>query len=208
MPVKRLDQAKTRLASTAQARARLALAFAEDTADAVLSCPAVAELVVVTSDAVVARAVAGLGAHVVSDPHDVSLDSAVALGAAWVRHEHAGADGVAVLLSDLPALRADDLSAALAEAARHERAVVADADGSGTTTLTALAGVQLHPSFGAGSHARHVRGGAVDVGRSLTSLRRDVDTAADLADACTLGLRRRSAAVVVSQQGRRQAPDA
>ncbi len=44
---------------------------------------------------------------------------------------------VAVLLGDLPALRPEELDAALAAAARHPLAFVRDADGAGTTLATA-----------------------------------------------------------------------
>ena len=69
--------------------------------------------------------------------------------------------GVAVLLGDLPALRPSDLADALSMAAAHDRALVADADGTGTTVLTALPGVALDPRFGAGSAAAHERAGHV-----------------------------------------------
>ena len=86
---------------------------------------------------------------------------------------------VAVLLGDLPALRPDDLRAALDLAERHPRAFVADADGTGTTLLTGL--VAFAPRFGAGSAALHESDGHVrlDVPTAST-LRRDVDVPATI----------------------------
>lgn len=97
-----------------------------------------------------------------------------------------GRPGWAVLLGDLPALRAKDLVAALGRAAEHSRALVPDAEGTGTVLLTATDGPP-EPRFGPGSAQRH----AVDAVRldlDLPSLRRDVDTAADLAAAVALGV--------------------
>lgn len=103
------------------------------------------------------------------------------------------ADGaVAVLLGDLPALRAGDLDAALESAARHPLAFVPDAEATGTTLATARAGVALAPHFGADSAARHAAAGfadllAADPAAIAPGLRRDVDTAAELRDAVALG---------------------
>ena len=49
--------------------------------------------------------------------------------------------------------------------------------------LAAGPGVDLDPHFGAGSARRHEESGAVPVRAALPSLRRDVDTDADLAAA-------------------------
>ncbi|MGH3907155.1 MAG: 2-phospho-L-lactate guanylyltransferase, partial [Pseudonocardiaceae bacterium] len=65
-----------------------------------------------------------------------------------------------------------------------------------TTLLLAAPGTPLAPRFGAGSAAAHETGGAVPVGLSLPTLRCDVDTESDLAEARTLGLGRRTAALL------------
>ena len=62
----------------------------------------------------------------------------------------------AALLGDLPALRPADLAAALEAAASVDRGVVADAEGTGSTLVTARAGVAWASAFGDGSFARHV----------------------------------------------------
>lgn len=102
------------------------------------------------------------------------------------------AGGVAVLLGDLPAMRASDLDAALEAAARHPLAFVPDAEGTGTTFATARAGTALEPHFGADSAARHAAAGFADLvataaGAIAPGLRRDVDTAAELREAVALG---------------------
>ena len=68
LPVKVLARAKSRLAVLAGDRRReLALALASDTVAAVLACPEVARVVVVTSDPVAGPLLAALGAVVVPD---------------------------------------------------------------------------------------------------------------------------------------------
>ncbi|GAA5031849.1 2-phospho-L-lactate guanylyltransferase [Microbacterium fluvii] len=137
-----------------------------------------------------------------SRPHDAALavlaaggsrlDAAVAIGAAV-------ADGrpTAALLGDLPALRPEDLAQALEAAASVDRAVVADAEGTGSTLVTAGAGVPWASSFGDGSLARHVALGCapLDVPADST-LRRDVDTADQLEAARALGLGPRTSALL------------
>jgi|SRR6185437_1553973 2-phospho-L-lactate guanylyltransferase len=68
LPVKVLARAKSRLAVLAGERRReLALALASDTVAAVLACPEVARVVVITSDPVAGPLLAGLGAIIVAD---------------------------------------------------------------------------------------------------------------------------------------------
>jgi 2-phospho-L-lactate guanylyltransferase len=123
-----------------------------------------------------------------------------------------GADGaVAVLLGDLPAMRAGDLDAALDAAARHPLAFAPDAEGTGTTLATARAGVAFVPHFGADSAARHAAAGFADLvaehpGAVAPGLRRDVDTAAELREAVALGVGPHTAEVVRTLAGLAGAP--
>jgi 2-phospho-L-lactate guanylyltransferase len=91
------------------------------------------------------------------------------------------------MCADLPALRSDDLDAALS-AGLSPRWFVGDADGTGTTLLAAAPGADLDPHFGPASARRHEDSGAVPVRAAVPSLRRDVDTDRDLEDAITLGV--------------------
>jgi 2-phospho-L-lactate guanylyltransferase len=96
------------------------------------------------------------------------------------------ADGIAALVGDLPALRSQELAAALDDAADHPSVFVADAAGTGTTLLTARPGVALRPAFGPDSAALHARHAVAISGGP--GLRADVDTAEDLFRAGLLGL--------------------
>jgi 2-phospho-L-lactate guanylyltransferase len=89
----------------------------------------------------------GLGAGVLPDLGGGDLNLAVALAADLLTAPEVGVV-VAVLPADLPGLVAADLDVALAEAASHRRAFLADADGTGTTLLTARAGHPLRSRYG------------------------------------------------------------
>lgn len=194
IPVKRTEIAKSRLAAAyPRHRQALARAFAVDTTAAALHTDGVAEVVVITDDVVVAEEVLALGAVVVPDTPDSGLNPAL---------EHA-ADlamrsgyGVAALSADLPALRPDELAAVLVACGRG-RSFVADANGTGTTLLGAPDGRPLDPRFGRNSATAHLVSGASQVDLAgIDSVRRDVDTAADLAAAIELGVGPRTAAVL------------
>jgi len=188
VPAKRLDVAKTRLRPLTAGRPDgpaahrdLVLALLADTVAAALACPTVGTVVVVTDEPAAAAVVRELGARTVPDEPDRGLNPALEHGA-----RSAPGPLVAALSSDLPALRPGELAEALAAAARVERGFVADAQGTGTTLLTAV-GTELLPRFGPGSAEAHLAGGAVALTGPWPGLVRDVDTEADLRAALLLG---------------------
>jgi 2-phospho-L-lactate/phosphoenolpyruvate guanylyltransferase len=189
IPVKRLSQAKSRLADFAgEAREDLALALALDTVAAAHDTTEVAAVVVVTDDPVATRALAATGAVVVPDAPNAGLNKALEHGATVSVRKHPER-GIGALSADLPALRSTELSAALRSAAENRRAFVCDVSGIGTTLLTAQPGVPLAPAFGPRSRAKHRAAGAVELTMTgIPSVRRDVDTEIDLLDAERLGL--------------------
>jgi 2-phospho-L-lactate guanylyltransferase len=188
IPVKLGAAGKTRLAQvlSAGARERLVRAMAVDTVAAAGATPSVDRVVVVTADPVL-RSLLSASTDPVDDPGG-GLNAAVRAGVERAR-DVAPEAGVAVLLGDLPALRPDDLADALDRATVHDRALVPDADGTGTTMLTALPGIGLDPRFGVGSAAAHEWSGHVRLAVPGTStVRRDVDVPADLATVEGLGV--------------------
>lgn len=196
VPVKRPEVAKTRLADAAgEHRPALARAFAADTVAAATACPIVEAVVVVTDDGPAADEVRGLGAVVVADAPDAGLNAALRHGAEEARRRSPDS-GVAALSADLPALRPDELGAALAAAAEHAVSFVGDAAGLGTTLYAVRPGVPFDPRFGGRSRAAHRASGAIELTLSgIPSLRRDVDTDIDLWDALRLGVGPRTKAV-------------
>ncbi len=201
VPAKRLAVAKTRLrpltAGDPAAHDALVLALLADTVAAALACPVVDEVLVVTDDAAAAAEVSRIGARTVADEPDSGLNPALEHGAAAT-----GSPAVAALSSDLPALRPDELAAALGAAAAAPRCFVADAHGTGTTLLTAL-GTPLRPAFGADSAAAHRASGAVELTGAWPGLVRDVDTDADLRAALALGAGDRTRTLAVALRAAR-----
>ncbi|MGS2614766.1 2-phospho-L-lactate guanylyltransferase [Micromonospora sp. LZ34] len=199
VPVKRLAAAKSRLrgALAGVPHEELALALAADTVAAVRACPAAAEVLVVTDDARVARTARDAGARVLPDRPGAGLNAAFRHGASAAR-----GGWVAGLTADLPALRPAELAEALRAVCAGPpgvRRFVADAPGGGTVLLAAPPGVPLDPRFGVGSAAAHAASGALPLTGSWPSLRRDVDTADDLAAAARLGLGPRTAALAAAR---------
>ena len=200
MPVKVLAHAKSRLAVLAgQRRCELALALASDTVSAVVACPEVARVLVVTSDAMAGPRLAALGAHVVGgEPAGAAggLNAALSYGASVASSRWPGS-GVAALAADLPALRPAELGRALRAAGRAgTSAFVPDAAGVGTTMYAASPGGAFRPMFGGASRARHASSGAVELSLDgVPGLRRDVDTPEDLRAAVMLGAGFRTAAL-------------
>lgn len=186
VPVKTLGRAKTRLTSATGgdpvSHAALALALAMDTVSAALLTPGVRRVVTITSDPAVAAEMAALGVESLPEPVERGLNAALQHGASTLRSARIGA-----LQADLPALRPDELHAAL-EAAADRRAFVPDRQGTGTTLLLAAPGGALDPRFGVGSAGHHRNSGAIALIGEWPSLRCDVDTEEDLRLASTLGL--------------------
>ena len=187
VPVKETARAKTRLSPDPSHRQRLALAFARDTVAALTRARRVAHVVVVTDDATVAEAVRARDVSVVADVPRAGLNPALAYGVDVVRAVRADA-AVAMLSSDLPALRPVEVDAVLDACAQNPVSFVCDAAGIGTTVLTVRAGAVARPHFGPRSRAAH-RQVAVEVLDVVApTVRRDVDTWVDLWDACRMGV--------------------
>ena len=174
IPVKHLDRAKSRLRGAHPDHRAL-----------VLAAPGVRAVLVVCEDERVVAGLAGTGAECRDERGLPGLNAALRFGARVLRSRDPGS-AVAALQADLPALAPADLGAALSEAAGR-RAYVPDHTWTGTVLLGGAPGQRLDPRFGPGSAGRHAAS-AVAVGTGLASLRRDVDTATDLAAAADLGL--------------------
>ncbi len=196
VPVKTLDRAKTRLLGAADcgtgdpgAHAALALALALDTITAAVK--AVRHVLAVTSDPAVVAELRALGVE--SAPGPEGLNPALRHGAHLLRARDP-LSVVGALQADLPALRADELAAAVESAVG--RAFCPDRQGTGTTLLLSAPGGDLDPRFGVGSADAHAASGAVALLGPWPSLRTDVDTAEDLRLASALGLGSRTAALL------------
>jgi 2-phospho-L-lactate guanylyltransferase len=189
IPVKATRRGKSRVDLDPAIRQELALDLALDTTSVALATPQVEIVLAVVEDGADGVALAALGANVLVTPTR-ELNAALRDGLSRLSG-HGGP--VAVLPGDLPGITVADLGDLLTRCAPLPAAVVPDAQGTGTTVLTARLPVDLHPRYGPGSFARHVAGGAVPIDLPTNStLRHDVDTVADLPG---VGGRRTSALV-------------
>lgn len=171
VPVKPARIGKSRLG----AEVGVVRAIALDTIAAAARAPRVGRVIVVTGDTelVAALADAGVAIEVVDDDPPRGLSGAIGAGLERADASHPRA----VLLGDLPALAPHELDEALAAAGSVPRAFVPDAEGAGSSLVTALGGVPLVEAFGADSARRHRELGLAQLSVAAESgLRRDVDT--------------------------------
>lgn len=198
VPVKRRAVAKSRLLDLGdEVRGDLVVAFAADTVTAALESPLVDVVLAVTDDAAFARLLVGLGAGAIPDGATDDLNVSL-LQAAAELHRRRPDLRIAALCADLPALRPGELTRALSAAADDRQSFVADSERVGTTFLAAPSPRDFLPRFGIGSRAAHLSDGAKEIDLDdIGSLRRDVDTPADLEAAIALGVGSRTATVTL-----------
>lgn len=177
IPAKELAAAKSRLGGllSAGGRRELAVAMLADVLRAIADWPV---RYVVTGDALLAEAAAGLGAAPLVDPGK-GLNAALRAGTEWA--VGTGALRLLVLPSDVPLVSGEDVEA-LFDA--EESVVVAASPDGGTSGLLRTPPAAIEPAFGPGSAGLHTAA-ARRAGRSVLmanppSLRLDVDRPADL----------------------------
>ena len=159
--------------------------------------PATAEVPGVPERSAQAARAARAGAD--GAPRD-PLNAAIAEGIR-VAHEQYPLCDLAVLTGDLPALTTADVELALTAASGHDRSMVADEEGTGTTALLARAGLSITPRFGPGSRAAHEGAGHVPLDLPVTaSIRRDVDTVDNLAEVLRRGVGTHTSALIARSQ--------
>jgi 2-phospho-L-lactate guanylyltransferase len=186
VPVKPPTRGKSRLATLPDdQRAALADAFARDTIAAARAAGPVSTVMVVTDDVGLALEMRREGCEVLPDGVADDLNGSLVQAAAEARRRWPD-HGVAALCGDLPALRPDDLTAAIAGV--EAPSYVADHTGHGTTMYAVPPGTGFEPRFGRDSAQAHATGGATPLAGDLASLRLDVDDPADLARALLLGV--------------------
>ena len=194
IPARGVAPAKSRLDVPTELRSRLARAFSLDTVGAAVSAASVERVTVVTAASAV-DVFERLGAQVLVEPQPPSLAAAIDAGLATCDLDAPRA----VLLGDSPPLTGEALDEALALAAQHPCAVVGDADGTGTTLLTAMPGHAHTPAFGGGSLKRHIGHGYTPLTTGVPArVRADVDTVDALVHAAALGLGVETSAVLDS----------
>jgi 2-phospho-L-lactate guanylyltransferase len=185
LPLKTLDRAKQRLAADLDPTPRRALveAMFADVLIALRRATTINSTLVVSADHVAQRIGAGYGAEVLEDS-DEGHNEAARRGIA--RAGELGADRVLLVPGDCPLIDPLEIDALVSRRAPSPSVfVVADRHGTGTNALLITPPDAFIPSFGEGSHDRHLadadaaRIGAETV--TVASLELDVDTLDDLA---------------------------
>jgi 2-phospho-L-lactate guanylyltransferase len=184
LPIKNLDQAKQRLSPELDPTPRRALveAMFSDTLVALRRARALPDVLVISSDSRAQRIAEGYGATVLTDADSGHNDAAL-IGLR--RAGDLGIDRALLLPADCPLIDPAELDQ-LAQWPTPARCVlvVPDRHGTGTNGLLLHPPDAMAPSFGEGSHARHL-GNARAAGVhaetvELPSLALDLDTADDL----------------------------
>jgi 2-phospho-L-lactate/phosphoenolpyruvate guanylyltransferase len=197
VPIRSWTAGKSRLGLDDVERAALARAFALDVIDVLTESPAIDLVVVVTSDDDVR---ADVGEVEVIPDDGQGLNAAVAQGCARVLES--GRSHVVVVPSDLPCLTVPALAEVLKLSESHPHAFCPDAEGDGTSLVVSREASSQVTSYGPGSAAAHRAAGLVPLLEAPPAVRRDVDTVAHLREAESLGVGRRTAAVIAEVSAR------
>jgi 2-phospho-L-lactate guanylyltransferase len=181
VPLKRLDYAKTRLASVLDpsTRVRVMRALLDHTLEQVKAAPSIRSVTLVSS-AFEAPSIAA--EHGVAHFDDRGLPWNEALAAAIA--EAVSGDAVAIVSADVPLLTIDDVERFVA-ALTKRGAVIARATDAGTNGVAMDPAGAMPTTFGVrGSAARHAElaeeAGLTPVIVDIPGLAHDLDTAADL----------------------------
>lgn len=156
IPAKPLIAAKSRLAGALsdEERAAASLRMLCHVVSEALRAPEIDAVGVISSDQQVLNAIVELGAESLVE-HGAGLNHALYLGRRWAI-EQQRADALLVVLSDLPLVRAEDLSAVAALAAQANVAIAPSKDG-GTNALLLRPPDAIPFRFGTESADQHRR---------------------------------------------------
>jgi 2-phospho-L-lactate guanylyltransferase len=184
LPIKTLDEAKTRLAAELDPRPRRALveAMFSDVLVALRRAKLVDQVLVVSRDHNAQRIAGGYGAMVADDEDSGHNDAA---GRGISRALELGAERVLLVPGDTPLLDPVELDDLLSRKLEPPTVlVVPDRHGTGTNALLLQPPDAMKPSFGPGSHDRHHRhaatAGITAITVEIPSLALDLDTPEDL----------------------------
>jgi 2-phospho-L-lactate guanylyltransferase len=184
LPIKRLDEAKQRLALDIDDERRrvLVAAMAADVLEAIGAARTIERTIVVSGDPIVQELAAEAKAEVIPDPADEGHSEAALAGIA--RAEVDGVECVVLLPGDCPLLDPRELDSLLTGIPGSYVGIVSDRHGTGTNALALSPPGAIVPVFGEGSRERHVaaaRAAGIPFGvEELPSLQLDLDTPADL----------------------------
>jgi 2-phospho-L-lactate guanylyltransferase len=183
VPVKRLSQAKQRLAPilSRNERAELARTMLHEVLTTLCATSELAGTIVVTGDPLVASLATQFDARVVEDDMEAGVNPAVLHGLEALDAMRAGA---LIVPADVPFATADELRAVLSELGRHSVVLSPALSDGGTNALAMRSPGLIAPCFGDDSFVRHqvlARDSGVGCGIvRADGLSRDIDLPSDL----------------------------
>ena len=203
IPIKDLENAKTRLASALSPEDRRGLfqAMAEDVLEAASNAASLAGVLVLTNDPSASALAKRYGARIEGEPANIGQSEAVRRAAELLAAE--GADGVLTLPADAPLITSGDIQSILERHPKRRPAMTIVPDharrGSNCMVLTPGPLIPLH--FGHVSFEPHLAEAAKlgvepTILDDLPRVALDVDTPEDLAAALATGLSCRARAYV------------
>ena len=183
VPVKELEQAKSRLGEALDPEERVALAdsLLRRTLRVVGEAGVVANIAVVTPDDAVFAIACEMGVAAIRQRAG-DLNAALELGREWAAQQHA--DALLVLPADLPLLCPEDIIAMRDMSTRSSVVIAPDWSGSGTNALLLRPPDAIGFHFGPGSYQLH-KAAATAAGVPVFTYRsprteRDLDTPPDI----------------------------
>ncbi len=186
VPVKRFENAKTRLSSMLDRddRMRLSLLMLEDTLQILSVVPRLSQVVIVSADKSVEEIVAKYGAKFLLEEKERGVNSAVAYANSYCMKKKA-ADATMVIPHDLPLLDSTDISKVCELAENESRCIVIcpSIRHDGTNMLLRKPPSVISTFYDTDSYNRHVKA-AIELGIPIKhlfsrALMHDIDTPED-----------------------------
>jgi 2-phospho-L-lactate guanylyltransferase len=157
IPVKKLENAKTRISNISpETRKRLTKAMLSDVVQSTLEAKSISETFVMSSDQEIIKLADKLGAKTILEKDERGLNFAVSEGTDTL--EKRGAEGVVVILGDLPLLTSRLLDLLVKKAISRPWVVIAPSKDNGTNLLLRTPPrVIPHVYYGQNSSLIHIR---------------------------------------------------
>jgi 2-phospho-L-lactate guanylyltransferase len=157
IPVKKLENAKTRISNISpETRKRLTKAMLSDVVQSTLEAKSISETFVMSSDQEIIKLADKLGAKTILEKDERGLNFAVSEGTDTL--EKRGAEGVVVILGDLPLLTSRLLDLLVKKAISRPWVVIAPSKDNGTNLLLRTPPrIIPHVYYGQNSSLIHIR---------------------------------------------------
>ncbi len=175
LPIKVLTKGKSRFKTLSdEDKIELIKAMANDVIDELILVPAIELITIIGIDH------RRLGERTQAKIQSIVPDPALGINID-ILSLHRVSEHTAVLLPDLPSLKADEVALALTLAGNHDQSFISDRSGLGTTMYLSTKKESFHPRFGAQSAREYAENSAVELTSSeFIGIKHDCDNLSDL----------------------------